>query len=66
MTFQAEGAEPALPGQTESSPHVGCSLKLRSCLSRFGQATEAKPAASGGMQGQGAAHSERPRGSVWP
>ena len=32
-------------------PPRGWSLRLRTCLSRFGQATEAKPLASGGLQG---------------
>ena len=33
------------------APLGGCGLRLRTCLSRFGQDTEAKPLASGGLQG---------------
>ncbi len=32
-------------------PPRGCCLRLQTCLSRFEQATEAKPLASGGLQG---------------
>ncbi len=34
-----------------AAPPRGWSLRLQSCLSSFGQATEAKPLASGGLQG---------------
>ncbi len=40
------------PGRPKgNSPPRGWSLRLQTCLSRFGQTTEAKPLASGGLQG---------------
>jgi hypothetical protein len=38
-------------GPQAQRPPRGWSLRLRSCLRSFGQATEAKPLASGGLQG---------------
>ncbi len=64
MYFQTGAAELALPGRRRSGPLGGWSLRLQTCLSRFGQATEAKPLASDGLQGQGATRSERPWGHV--
>ena len=66
MTFQVGAAELALPGRRRSGPLGGWSLRLKTCLNRYGQATEAKTLASGGLQGQVATRSERPWGLVWP
>ena len=44
------GAQGSARPQTKRPPR-GWSLRLQTCLSRFGQATEAKPLASGGLQG---------------
>ena len=62
MTFQAGAAELDLRGRRRSGPLGGWSLRLQTCLCSFGQATEAKPLASGGLQGQGVTRSKRSRG----
>ncbi len=62
VPVQAGAAGLALPDRRRSGPLGGWSLRLRTCLSRFRQATEAKPLASGGLQGQEATRSARPWG----
>jgi len=61
MTQSPRRADPS-----KASPHWGWSLRLQTTLRRFGQATQAKPAASGGLQGQGT-HAVRSvgAGSLW-
>lgn len=43
---------PRRAAPSKASPPGGRSLRLQTTLRRFGQATQAKPAASGGLQGQ--------------
>ncbi|OOG36477.1 hypothetical protein B0B52_19315 [Polaromonas sp. A23] len=51
--FSKPGPRSGLAGPQAQRPPRGWSLRLQSCLSSFGQATEAKPLASGGLQGLG-------------
>jgi hypothetical protein len=50
IPIPARAAEPACRAAGAAAPR-GWSLRLQSCLRSFGQATEAKPLASGGLQG---------------
>jgi len=49
----SQGRGTGFAGPQAQRPPRGWSLRLQSCLSSFGQATEAKPLASGGLQGLG-------------
>jgi hypothetical protein len=42
---------------------LGCGLRLQTCLGRFGQGAEAKPLASGGLQGAALYAKRQARGS---
>ncbi len=47
----SRGRGTGFAGPQAQRPPRGWSLRLQSCLSSFGQATEAKPLASCGLQG---------------
>jgi hypothetical protein len=49
--FSSRGRGTGLAGPQAQRPPRGWSLRLQSCLSSFGQATEAKRLASRGLQG---------------
>ncbi len=47
----SRGRGTGFAGPQAQRPPRGWCLRLQTCLSRFGQAPEAKPLASGGLQG---------------
>ena len=53
VSQSSQGRRTGFAGPQAQCPPRGCCLRLQTCLSRFGQATEAKPLASGGLQGAG-------------
>ena len=51
VSQSSQGRGTGFAGPQAQRPLRGWSLRLQSCLSSFGQATEAKPLVSGGLQG---------------